>query len=84
MPQHHPISSGSAPYIQVVNAIAARISDGQYTSADGSRSNRLPAERTLAAEFGVAYQTVRHATEVLRSRGLIISRQGRGTFVVPP
>jgi GntR family transcriptional regulator len=32
-------------------------------------------------EYGVAYQTVRHAMKVLRERGLIITRQGRGTLV---
>ena len=37
----------------------------------------------LAEEYGVAYQTVRHAMQVLRERGLIITRQGRGTFVAP-
>jgi DNA-binding GntR family transcriptional regulator len=26
---------------------------------------------------------VRHAMQVLRERGLIITRQGRGTFVAP-
>jgi DNA-binding GntR family transcriptional regulator len=32
-------------------------------------------------EYGVAYMTVRHGMEVLRERGLVITRQGRGTFV---
>jgi DNA-binding GntR family transcriptional regulator len=31
--------------------------------------------------YGVAYMTARHAMEVLRERGLIITRRGRGTFV---
>lgn len=41
----------------------------------------LPAERKLAVEYGVAYQTVRRAMKVLRDRGLIITVQGRGTFL---
>ncbi len=63
-------------YIQVANDIAARIEIGEI-------SHKLPAERALAEEYGVAYQTVRHAMAVLRERGLIITRQGRGTFVAP-
>jgi GntR family transcriptional regulator len=62
-------------YVQVANHIAVRIEAGEIT-------HKLPAERDLAQEYGVAYQTVRHAMKVLRERGLIITRQGRGTFVV--
>jgi GntR family transcriptional regulator len=58
---------------QVADAIAIRIVSGQY-------AGRLPAERDLAAEFGVAYQTIRHAMAELRDRDLIIIRPGRGTF----
>ncbi len=64
----------SAPTYRVAHVIAARIMAGQYTG-------QLPAERKLAAEFGVSYGTVRHSAEVLRGRGLVITRQGRGTFV---
>jgi DNA-binding GntR family transcriptional regulator len=64
-------------YIQVANDIAARIEVGEI-------SHKLPAERALAEEYGVAYQTVRHAMKVLRERGLIVTRQGRGTFVAKP
>jgi DNA-binding GntR family transcriptional regulator len=63
-------------YVQVANNIAVRIETGEIT-------HKLPSERSLAQEYGVAYQTVRHAMKVLRERGLIITRQGRGTFVAP-
>jgi GntR family transcriptional regulator len=63
-------------YLQVANDIATRIGAGEIT-------HKLPAERHLAEEYGVAYQTVRHSMAVLRDRGLIITRQGRGTFVNP-
>lgn len=62
-------------YIQVADVIAGRIESGVYT-------DRLPSERALTKEFGVAYLTLRHAMQVLRERGLIVTRQGRGTFVV--
>jgi DNA-binding GntR family transcriptional regulator len=67
---------GDYSYIQVADAIAARIATGEFTI-------RLPAERALASEYDVAYQTVRRSMKVLRERGLIITRQGRGTFVHP-
>jgi GntR family transcriptional regulator len=62
-------------YMQVADSITVRIEAGEIT-------HKLPAERDLAQEYGVAYQTVRRAMKVLRERGLIITRQGRGTFVV--
>ena len=42
---------------------------------------RLPAERTLAAEFGVSRPSLREALQKLAARGLLVSRQGGGTFV---
>lgn len=63
-------------YVQVANHIAARIGSGELTPG-----TRLPPERELAKTYGVAYDTVRRAAEVLRERGLIITVHGRGTFV---
>jgi len=74
MAEIDPIGSPVPTYLQVADAIAARIDRGEV-------SGKLPAERELANEFGVAYQTLRHAMQVLRDRNLIITRQGRGTFV---
>jgi GntR family transcriptional regulator len=42
---------------------------------------RLPPEREMASDFGVAYDTVRRAAALLRERGLIITVHGRGTYV---
>jgi GntR family transcriptional regulator len=63
-------------YVQIADRLAARIESGQL--APGSR---LSAERDLAAEYGVAYDTIRRATALLRERGLIVTVHGRGTFV---
>ena len=77
----HPAIDPDAPklvYVQVADHIAARIKAGELTPGA-----RLPAERDLATEYGVAYDTVRRATAVLRDRGLIITIVGRGTYVTP-
>jgi GntR family transcriptional regulator len=63
-------------YVQVADHITARIESGEL--APGTR---LPAERELAVVYGVAYDTVRRANELLRERGLIVTVHGRGTFV---
>jgi GntR family transcriptional regulator len=74
VPDVDPYRNPKATYLQVAEAITERIQGGEITY-------KLPAERALAAEYGVAYQTVRRSMKLLRDRGLIITRQGRGTFV---
>lgn len=63
-------------YVRVADHIAARIAAGELQPGA-----RLPAERDLAAEYGVAYLTIRRAAAELRDRGLILTVMGRGTFV---
>lgn len=48
------------------------------------RGMKLPATRTLAAELGLSRITVQNAYALLESDGLIITREGSGTFVDPP
>ncbi|MCK7515241.1 MAG: GntR family transcriptional regulator [Desulfobacterales bacterium] len=42
---------------------------------------KLPAERALAEEFGVSRPSLREALQKLAVRGLLVSRQGGGTFI---
>jgi DNA-binding GntR family transcriptional regulator len=63
-------------YVQAAEYIAARI-----VSGDLAAGARLPAERELAEEWGIAYQTVRRTMRELRERGLVVSVVGKGTFV---
>ncbi|WP_420997834.1 FadR/GntR family transcriptional regulator [Cupriavidus sp. 30B13] len=42
---------------------------------------RLPAERLLAGQYGVARNTIREAIQRLGARGLLQSRRGAGVFV---
>jgi DNA-binding GntR family transcriptional regulator len=64
-------------YVQVADDIQRRIKEGEI-------STKLPSERSISEEYGVAYTTVRHAMAVLRERGLIATVHGRGTYVKPP
>ncbi|MFI2639817.1 GntR family transcriptional regulator [Streptomyces sp. NPDC018610] len=46
--------------------------------------DRLPAARALAKERGVQLMTVQSAYGQLRDEGLVLTQQGRGTFVRDP
>jgi GntR family transcriptional regulator len=61
-------------YMQVADDLERRINAGEIEI-------KLPSERDLAEDYGVAYTTVRRAMEILRDRRLIITRHGRGTFI---
>ncbi len=63
-------------YVRVADWIESRIKSGELKSG-----SRLPPERELAQDFGVAYDTMRRAAALLRERGLIITVHGRGTYV---
>jgi GntR family transcriptional regulator len=64
-------------YVQAANYVTAQIASGQL-----SKGARLPAERDLADQWGIAYQTVRRTMRELRERGLVASVIGKGTFVI--
>ncbi len=61
---------------------------GRIERHDLSDGDRLPTERELVKEFGVARMTIRHALDILQMEGLIERRRGRtgGTFIrsLPP
>lgn len=46
-----------------------------------SPTGRLPTESSVGRDFGVSVATVRRAMERLSAEGLLVRRQGRGTFV---
>jgi GntR family transcriptional regulator len=52
--------------------------------AAAAEGDRLPPERELCAEWGVARMTLRRALDELVADGRIVRRQGRGTFVARP
>ncbi|MEW2396864.1 winged helix-turn-helix domain-containing protein [Streptomyces sp. NPDC046862] len=63
-------------YLQVVHHIAEQIRMGRLPVGA-----RLPAERDLAEQYGVAVNTVRRAVRELRDQGLVITVPIKGTFV---
>ena len=63
-------------YVQLAKYIETRIGDGTFRPGA-----RLPGERALAEEYGVARGTVRSALRVLREKGLIITTPSKGTFI---
>ena len=48
---------------------------------NGTFTGKLPSERDLAAQHGIAYMTARRAIDALADEGLINRIHGRGTFV---
>ncbi|WP_413757638.1 GntR family transcriptional regulator [Streptomyces sp. MMBL 11-3] len=66
-------------YMQMADHIEARIGAGELQPGA-----RLPGERDLAAEYGVAHLTARRATRELRERGLVVTLPAKGTFVAYP
>ena len=65
-------------YVQVAEHMAGRIESREWVPG-----RRLPPERELAEFYGVAYDTIRRATALLREQGSIVTVHGRGTFVAP-
>jgi len=66
----------SATVRVVVETLLARI-----RSQDYAVDERLPSERTLASELGVARNTVREALHTLETHGVIRRRASSGSFV---
>lgn len=61
-------------YVQLAAILRARIDSGVITA-------RLPSEKDLHDEFGLAPMTIRKAVRMLADEGLVVVVPGRGTFV---
>lgn len=71
-----PVQPVGATVQIVVDTLFARIKSEEYPM-----DTRLPSERTLASELGVARNTVREALDVLETHSVIRRRAGSGSFV---
>lgn len=65
-------------YRQLADDLAVAITT-HYQPGD-----RLPSESQLTETYGVSRPTVRQALEFLEDRGLVVRKQGKGTFVSTP
>jgi len=63
-------------YNQVAEHLRQRIYAGQLVPGD-----KLPSEAGLIKQFGVSRVTARGAIKDLQAEGLIVTRQGKGSFV---
>lgn len=61
---------------QVRNEILKKVDSGEYLPGQ-----KLPGERELSGIYGVSRVTVRQALSELIDRGVLIKRQGSGTYV---
>jgi GntR family transcriptional regulator len=71
--------SGVPLYIQIAESLMARIESGELSAGD-----RLPPERTLSDMLGVNRLTLRRALRLLAGEGLLVRRQGKGTYIARP
>lgn len=66
-------------YSQLVNIVKRNLSAGTLAIGD-----LLPSEAELCAHFDISRSTVRQAIGALEDEGLVVRKQGRGTFIAEP
>lgn len=67
---------GLPKYIAIARAIASAITEREIEAGAP-----LPSQKELADSFGVTVMTVRQAVQILVERGLVVTEQGKGTYV---
>ena len=72
------LSAAEPPYEQVRAQIAGAVATGALAAGD-----RLPTVRALAADLGLAVNTVARAYKELEADGLVVTRRRAGTVVAP-
>ena len=65
-------------YQQVIQWVQERLKSGELTVGQ-----KLESENEISQYFGISRQTVRHALSVLEKKGVIESRQGSGSYILP-
>jgi GntR family transcriptional regulator len=63
-------------HVSIRDDLRVRLVGGEWSAGE-----RLPSETDLAAHYGVARMTIRQAIGALASEGVVVRRQGLGTFV---
>jgi DNA-binding GntR family transcriptional regulator len=70
--------TGGYVYEQLADHIACLIERGILRP-----HTALPPERRLAEHYRVSLGTARHATKLLRARGLVATVRSKGTYIAP-
>jgi GntR family transcriptional regulator len=68
-----------AMHRQIANRLRDAIAGSVYKPGE-----KIPTEPVLTRQFGVSRITVRQAIDALKREGLVIRKQGKGTFVTVP
>ena len=66
-------------YVQLMDTVEKDIKSGRYKSGD-----KIMTESEMAKTYGVSLITVRKAIGSLMEKGLVVRKQGKGTFVTKP
>lgn len=66
-------------YVQLMEELETSIRNGVYKPGD-----KIMTEAEMAKEYGVSLITVRKAMGSLMEKGLVVRKQGKGTFVTKP
>ena len=66
-------------YVQLMEELETSIRNGVYKPGD-----KIMTEAEMAKEYGVSLITVRKAEGSLMEKGLVMRKQGKGTFVTKP
>jgi GntR family transcriptional regulator len=80
MPIHSSFSlsqtSGKPMYLQIMEQVRRKVAVGDWPAGA-----EIPSIRQLAADLSVSVITVKRAYQELEQEGLIVTQQGRGSFV---
>ncbi len=63
-------------YYQIFEELYTQIEEGFYKEGD-----RFPSDTELVKKYGVSRGTIREAIKLIFQRGLLVRKQGKGTFV---
>jgi GntR family transcriptional regulator len=66
-------------YIQIAEGLISQVESGELAPGD-----QLPPERELSEKLEVNRMTLRRALRVLEAQGLLVRKQGVGTFIAAP
>ncbi len=72
-------AGGSPLYEQLIGIIRQSVSEGSLSPGDP-----LPSENEFCGRYGISRSTVRQALAALEEEGLVVRRQGKGSFVSRP